>query len=204
MPEIRTDTGDKPQQAASAVLSNALEDWQLPPLPSKLCQTLAGQEQTQSSLKRIGRLVRSQLRSARNDHGKARIELSMIDWLYHTIRLNIKRGRLFEINRVLEEKQADCLGYSKLFLLLGERFALDTGIVEIMRADSCRMWPTSSGCQTAANGSLISGMAHLMSTIAGWVWQSSSAAVGGLSMPIAKNCPGSATSRGCRRAASMP
>jgi len=69
------------------------------------------------------------------------MESSLIDWLYEAIRLNIKRGRLFELDRVLCESQADCLGYAKLFQQLGRRFGLHTGIVEVVIDNAGRLVP---------------------------------------------------------------
>jgi len=69
------------------------------------------------------------------------MELSLIDWLFETIRLNIKRGRLFEMDRVLCERQADCLGYAGLFQQLGKRLGLDTGIVEVLIDNAGRLVP---------------------------------------------------------------
>jgi tetratricopeptide (TPR) repeat protein len=69
------------------------------------------------------------------------MESSLIDWLYSAVRQNIRRGRLFEIDRVLGEAQADCLGYAKLFHQLGKRFGLDTGIVEVLIDNAGRPVP---------------------------------------------------------------
>jgi tetratricopeptide (TPR) repeat protein len=69
------------------------------------------------------------------------MESSLIGWLYEAIRLNIKRGRLFEIDRVLRECHADCLGYATLFQQIGKRLGLHTGIVEVVIDNAGRLVP---------------------------------------------------------------
>lgn len=86
-------------------------------------------------------MARSRLSATDNRRTRAGLELSVIDWLHDTIRLNIKRGRLFEIERVLNEAQADCLGYARLFQQLGKRLGLDTGIVEVVIDNAGRTVP---------------------------------------------------------------
>jgi tetratricopeptide (TPR) repeat protein len=46
--------------------------------------------------------------------------------------MNVIRGRIFDLDEVLETRQADCLGYAKLFTVLGRYCGLDTGIVEVI------------------------------------------------------------------------
>jgi tetratricopeptide (TPR) repeat protein len=69
------------------------------------------------------------------------MESSLINWLYDAIKLNIKRGRLFDIDRVLSEAQADCLGYAKLCQQFGKRLGLDMGIVEVLMDNAGRLVP---------------------------------------------------------------
>jgi tetratricopeptide (TPR) repeat protein len=59
-------------------------------------------------------------------------EKTLIQWLYAYIRLNVKRGRVFDLREVLQTGEADCLGYAKLFTTLGRKYGLDTGVVEIV------------------------------------------------------------------------
>lgn len=68
-------------------------------------------------------------------------ELAMLDWLYDLIRQNVKRGRFFQLKDVLLHQQADCLGYAKLVNRLGQRFGLDTGIVEVVIDSGGRYTP---------------------------------------------------------------
>jgi transglutaminase/protease-like cytokinesis protein 3 len=64
-----------------------------------------------------------------------------MNWVYGTIRLNIKRGRLFGTDKVLSQGEADCLGYAHLFQQLGRRLSLDTGIVEVVIDNAGRPVP---------------------------------------------------------------
>jgi hypothetical protein len=59
-------------------------------------------------------------------------ELAMLNWLYDSIKRNVKRGRIFQLRDVLLHQQADCLGYAKLLSSVGRRFGLDIGIVEVV------------------------------------------------------------------------
>jgi tetratricopeptide (TPR) repeat protein len=86
-------------------------------------------------------LAKARLSSTADKHARAALELSLINWLHDTVRLNIKRGRLFETDRMLREAQADCLGYAKLFQHLGKRLDLNTGIVEVVIDNAGRMVP---------------------------------------------------------------
>lgn len=63
---------------------------------------------------------------------REKIEKTVTAWLYDLIRLNVKRGRFFDLLQVLRTGNADCLGYAKLFVTLGRRCGLDLGIVEVI------------------------------------------------------------------------
>lgn len=65
----------------------------------------------------------------------------LISWLYDFIRSNVKRGRIFDLREVLRIRNADCLGYAKLFTLLGRLLGLDTGVVEIVVDNKGRYVP---------------------------------------------------------------
>jgi tetratricopeptide (TPR) repeat protein len=69
---------------------------------------------------------------ARGLRSKKQLQKLLIEWLYDFIRLNVKRGRIFSLREVLETGKADCLGYAKLFTLLGRECGLDTGVVEVI------------------------------------------------------------------------
>lgn len=65
----------------------------------------------------------------------------IISWLYDFIRANIKRGRLFDLADVIRLNSADCLGYAKLFTLLGRLFGLDVGVIEVVIDNKGRYVP---------------------------------------------------------------
>jgi len=75
--------------------------------------------------------------SDQTTEGKARLS----NWLYDLVRQNVKRGRIFQLRDVLLHQQADCLGYAKLLRLVGKRFALDIGIVEVVIDNAGRYTP---------------------------------------------------------------
>lgn len=141
MPAIQTCTMGNHRRVSPKMPRQALQKWHLPPMPPRFSTGTAERKQTRLSLTELGKLTKSRLSSARDNHTRAGMELSLIDWLYEAIRLNIKRGRLFEIDRVLSEAQADCLGYAKLFQQLGKRFGLNTGIVEVVIDNAGRLVP---------------------------------------------------------------
>jgi tetratricopeptide (TPR) repeat protein len=60
------------------------------------------------------------------------LEKMIVDWLYAFIRLNVKRGRIFDLREVLKTGQSDCLGYAKLLIILGRACGLDVGVVEVI------------------------------------------------------------------------
>ncbi len=118
-----------------------MHQWQLPPLPRRFDTSSANHAHPHLTLAELGKLTKPRLSGAKDTHIRAKMELSLIDWLYSTIRLNIKRGRLFEIDRVLSQGEADCLGYAQLFQQLGRRLGLDTGIIEVVIDNAGRPVP---------------------------------------------------------------
>lgn len=73
--------------------------------------------------------------------GQMKLEVTMVDWLWHLIRQNVKRGRFFLLTDVLAHKQADCLGFAQLLNCLGRRYGLDIGIVEVIIDNAGRYTP---------------------------------------------------------------
>ena len=63
---------------------------------------------------------------------KSNTERRLIHYIYGFIRLNIKRGRIFNLPEVIKTGEADCLGYSKLFTILGRQCGLKAGVVEVI------------------------------------------------------------------------
>ena len=72
---------------------------------------------------------------------RAELELVILDWLYNLVRTNIKKGWVFELEDVITLGYADCLGYAKLLCYLGQRLALDIGIVEVIVDNGGRYTP---------------------------------------------------------------
>jgi len=69
------------------------------------------------------------------------LEVKVISWLYDCIRANVKRGRVFDLREVLRQGSADCLGYAKLFTLLGRLLGLDVGVIEVIIDNKGRYVP---------------------------------------------------------------
>lgn len=86
-------------------------------------------------------VLRQRLSQLKNRHYKSRLEVMIIGWLYDFIRANIKRGRLFDLNHVLQRHGADCLGYAKLFTVLGRLPGLDAGVIEVVIDNGGRYVP---------------------------------------------------------------
>ncbi len=75
-----------------------------------------------------------------------------VDYLYAYIRLNIKRGRVFDLHQVLRTGEADCLGYAKLFTALARQNGLDAGVVEIIIDNRGRNVPHTASLVKLADG----------------------------------------------------
>jgi len=96
----------------------AISGWQRPELPKSLKNALA---KVQS--------------------GGHKRQLEIIGWVYDFIRANVNRGRVFDLGEVLRQGSADCLGYAKLFTLLGRLFGLDVGVIEVVMDNAGRYVP---------------------------------------------------------------
>jgi len=105
---------------------SALADWHIPELPAEL----GGVAIHKPCLEAINVLIRQGLSTYAEDRGQ--IQIAVVDWLYHLIRSNIKRGRAFELDEVLSARRADCLGYARLFSALGHKLGIELGIVEVL------------------------------------------------------------------------
>ena len=101
MPDAEERTPRKQRRLSRARLSRAMHEWQLPPLPRRLFRGSTNRAQARLTLLELARLTRSRMSSAKDNRTRSGMELCLIDRLYGTIRLNIKRGRLFETDRVL-------------------------------------------------------------------------------------------------------
>jgi tetratricopeptide (TPR) repeat protein len=125
-----------------------IKSWPQPPLPEKLIasdEALSFQETCQR--------IRRKLSSARSVQSKTQLEKAALDWLYAFIRLNVKRGRIFNLGEVLEARQADCLGYAKLLTVLGRCCGLNLGIVEVVIDNRGRNVPHTATLFLMADGS---------------------------------------------------
>ena len=84
---------------------------------------------------------------------RKQFEKLLIGWLYGFVRLNLKRGRFFDLREVLGAGQADCLGYAKIFTVLGRLCGLDMGVVEIIIDNRGRVVPHTATLVKLADGS---------------------------------------------------
>jgi tetratricopeptide (TPR) repeat protein len=112
------------------ILTKTIAGWPLPDLPAGLDRLISGTGRRKYA--ELSRVIREKMMSSPGQQGAARLEKAVIDWLYDFIRLNIKRGPVFDLRQVLRTGSADCLGYGKLFTTLGRLCGLNTGIVEVV------------------------------------------------------------------------
>ena len=132
---------DRLDRISPAKLDKTLGQWPLPLIPSELGVHLETQPGRTLDLKELSNRVKKELGQTQDNLQKARFELTVMDWLYTFIRANIKRGRVFELEPVLSERCADCLGYVKIFKMLGRRLALDIGAVDVVIDNAGRYIP---------------------------------------------------------------
>ncbi len=83
---------------------------------------------------------------------RRQLEQQVIVWLYYLIRANVKRGREFDLRPVLETRLADCLGYSKLFTVLGRLCGVDAGVIEVITDCTGRLVPHTAIMVKLAKG----------------------------------------------------
>ena len=106
------------------VLRRALRRWAKPAAPAE-----------------VESVVRSLTCDGEAGRASAGAELHITDWLYAFIRLNIKRGPVFDLRDALRLHRADCLAYCKLFTVLGRRMGLDAGVVDVLIVTGGRYVP---------------------------------------------------------------
>ncbi len=97
-------------------------------------------------------LFGEKLNAARSPRSRLQLEKLILEWLYDFIRLNVKRGRIFDLREVLRIESADCLGYAKLFTVLGRLCSLDLGIVEVLIDNRGRNVPHTATLVRLADG----------------------------------------------------
>jgi len=112
-----------------------INSWQRPGLPTRWRYL------DESSVVELAHMVSQGLAEIQSGGYKSRLEVSLIGWLYDFIRANVKRGRVFDLGQVLLRGSADCLGYAKLFTLLGRLFGLDVGVIEVVVDNAGRYVP---------------------------------------------------------------
>ncbi len=111
-------------------LFEVIDRWPEPQVPAHLINLVPAQGLR--SFREISGLFRAKISASHNPLNKRRLEKSIIEWLYDFIRLNVKRGRVFDLAEAARTGRADCLGYAKLFTVLGRCCGLDTGVVEVI------------------------------------------------------------------------
>ncbi|MDD5038845.1 MAG: tetratricopeptide repeat protein [Dehalococcoidales bacterium] len=116
-------------------LETAISGWQRPAEQRRLAD-IASAFNTEGR-----RVIRQRLIKIKSNRHRSQLEVNLISWLYDFIRANIKRGKIFDLHEVLRQGSADCLGYAKLFTLLGRLIGLDAGIVEIVIDNKGRYAP---------------------------------------------------------------
>jgi hypothetical protein len=105
---------DAPQMAQ---LESVINGWHKPRWPQGLKPILP--TSGKSSVVELACLAKAKVSEMQCSSYKRRLEVMLISWLYDLIRINVKRGRVFDLRQVFLQSSADCLGYAKLFTLLG-------------------------------------------------------------------------------------
>ena len=129
-----------------------INGWQRPRLPDKLRQLTLDIDE--SNLVESAHRIRGGLIEIQSVHKRGQLEVELINWLYDFIRANVKRGRVFDLRAVLLGDSADCLGYAKIFTLLGRLFSLDAGIIEIVVDNAGRYVPHTAVLVRLSDGRL--------------------------------------------------
>ncbi len=103
-------------------------------------------------LEAVQRLSSQRLTEEHEPQKRSQVQIAISDWLYHLVRSNVKRGRVFELDEVLSTRSADCLGYARLFSALGPRFGLELRVVEVLTDNAGRYVPHHVNLLNLANG----------------------------------------------------
>jgi tetratricopeptide (TPR) repeat protein len=122
-----------------AELISVVDLWRQPQPPVFLKNLFSSSRPT--NFRKISDTLRVKISSTNNPLLQKRLEKLIIGWLYDFIRLNVKRGRVFDLGEVLKTGQADCLGYAKLFTALGRYCGLDSGVIEVIIDNRGRIVP---------------------------------------------------------------
>lgn len=111
-------------------IKEAISAWPLPVLSQSLKDLI--QVTYQNDFWSTAFLLRDNLAKEKYVRRKTQLQTLTIDWLYDLIRLNVKRGRVFDLSEVVKTGKADCLGYCKIFSVLGRYCGLDTGVADVI------------------------------------------------------------------------
>jgi tetratricopeptide (TPR) repeat protein len=111
-------------------LFETVSGWHLPDVTDDLQRRFLPDHKLE--FREISSFFRQRLASAGSQTARKKEEKAIVKWLYSFVRLNVKRGRIFDLCEVLRTRDADCLGYTKLFVTLGRGCGLDTGAVEVV------------------------------------------------------------------------
>lgn len=129
-----------------------IDSWQRRRLPERLERLVS--TSGEGGMIEVARLVSKSLSEIQSVGYKSRLEVKVISWLYDFIRINIKRGRVFDLGEVLLRGHADCFGYSKLFTLLGRLLSLNVGILEVVVDNAGRYVPHTACLVKLSDGGL--------------------------------------------------
>lgn len=102
-------------------LDKALASWEFPFTPKG--------SPTHLNLRETLDWIKGQLAT---EETRLKTELPTLEWIFDLVRANVKRGRFFELRRAFGERKADCLAYSQILKLLGERASLNVGVIEVL------------------------------------------------------------------------
>lgn len=133
-----------------SLLDRAWHRWYIPEPPRVLCPS----EIDRQSLSLCASGIGSIFNEAENILKKTALQVMLIEWLYSTVRSNIKRGRIYSLSDVLKSGQADCLGYACLFAGLGVLFGLEHGVIEVIIDNAGRYIPHYVNLAHLADNSL--------------------------------------------------
>lgn len=122
-----------------------ISGWQRPELPNTL-KSFASAFDIEGAV-----VVRRTLANIQRSRYQGQIEAKIIDWLYDFIRANVKRGRVFDLREVLRQGSADCVGYAKLFTLMGRLYGLDVGVIEVVTDNGGRHVPHTAALVRCKN-----------------------------------------------------
>jgi len=133
-------------------VSAIIDGWHRVELP-KLLKNYVPVSSWESGLELAPR-IKAKLAGIPNSGQKSQLEDAGTGWLYDFIRANVKRGRVFDLREVLSQRSADCLGYAKLFTLLGRVCGVGIGVIEVVIDNAGRYVPHTACLAKLADGQL--------------------------------------------------